>query len=145
MDQHQNIPTPASAGGRGNNLCKSGKKIRNDILFIIALLVTVAVIGVGFFLFRKEGSTVIVTVDGQTFGTYSLSENRVLDIVTGDEELNRLVIQDGRAYVETATCPDGICSSHRPISRKGESIVCLPHKVVITVTDTQDEGPDIVA
>ena len=115
------------------------------MIFISALLLVIVIIGVGFFLFRKEGSTVTVTVDGKALGTYSLSENRVVDIVTGDEELNRLVIQDGCAYVETATCPDGICSSHRPISRKGESIVCLPHKVVITVTDTQDEGPDIVA
>ena len=123
------------------------KTIRNDILFIAALLVTIALIGGGFFLFRPEGSTVTVTVGGEVYGTYSLSVNTVVDIETGEGELNRLVIQDGKAYVETATCPDGICSSHRPISRKGESIVCLPNRVVITVTDSnnQDEGPDIVA
>ena len=123
------------------------KTIRNDILFIAALLVTIALIGGGFFLFRPEGSTVTVTVGGEAYGTYSLSVNTVVDIETGEGELNRLVIQDGKAHVETATCPDGICSSHRPISRKGESIVCLPNRVVITVTDSnnQDEGPDIVA
>lgn len=123
------------------------KTIRNDILFIAALLVIIALIGGGFFLFRPEGSTVTVTVGGEVYGTYSLSVNTVVDIETGEGELNRLVIQDGKAHVETATCPDGICSSHRPISRKGESIVCLPNRVVITVTDSnnQDEGPDIVA
>ena len=121
------------------------KTIRNDIIFIAALLVIVAAIGGGFFLLRPEGSTVTATVDGVTYGTYPLSVDTVVDIQTGDGQLNRLVIQDGKAYVETATCPDGICASHRSISRKGESIVCLPHKVVITVTDGQDDGPDIVA
>ena len=121
------------------------KTIRNDIIFIAALLVIVAAIGGGFFLLRPEGSTVTATVDGVTYGTYSLSVDTVVDIQTGDGQLNRLVIQDGKAYVETATCPDGICASHRFISRRGESIVCLPHKVVITVTDGQDDGPDVVA
>ena len=121
------------------------KTIRNDIIFIVALLVIVAAIGGGFFLLRPEGSTVTATVDGVTYGTYSLSVDTVVDIQTGDGQLNRLVIQDGKAYVETATCPDGICASHRSISRRGESIVCLPHKVVITITDGQDDGPDIVA
>ena len=144
MDQNQNIPTPAPSGRRGNNSCHNGKKIRNDVLFIAALLIAIAAIGVGFFLFREEGSTVTVEVDGKTYGTYALSQNIVVDIETGDGELNRLVIRDGRAYVETATCPDGICAAHRPISRKGESIVCLPHRIVITVTDQQDEGPDVI-
>ena len=121
------------------------KTIRNDIIFIAALLVIVAAIGGGFFLLRPEGSTVTATVDGVTYGTYSLSVDTVVDIQTGDGQLNRLVIQDGKAYVETATCPDGICASHRSISRRGESIVCLPHKVVITITDGQDDGPDVVA
>ena len=74
-------------------------------------------------------------MDGEEYGTYPLSEDTVVEIRTGKdgEELNRLIIRDGKAFVERATCPDGICSNHRPISRDGESIVCLPHKVVITV------------
>ena len=115
------------------------------MIFISALLLVIVIIGVGFFLFRKEGSTVTVEVGGKTYGEYSLSLDTVVDIVTGDGEVNRLVIRDGKAFVETATCPDGICVGHRPISRKGESIVCLPHQVVITVSDKGvDEGPDIV-
>ena len=56
-----------------------------------------------------------------------------------------MYIKDGKAYVETATCPDGICAGHSPIHREGESIVCLPHRVVITVISASPEqGPDIV-
>ena len=124
-----------------------GRLFRNDVIFIAALLLIVSLCGLCFYFFRGEGDKVVVTVDGKTFGTYSLATDTKVEIRTGaeDEELNVLVIKDGQAYVETATCPDGICAGHKPISREGESIVCLPHKVVITVYATEEEEtPDIV-
>ena len=124
------------------------RKIKNDIIFIAILLAVVSLVGLAFFIFRDEGDTVTVTVDGAVYAEYSLAENIRLDIRTGDgdSESNVLIIKDGVAYVESATCPDGICASHKPISREGESIVCLPHRVVITVhTSDKNEVPDIVA
>ncbi|MBQ8315741.1 MAG: NusG domain II-containing protein [Lachnospiraceae bacterium] len=124
-----------------------GRLFRNDVIFIAALLVVVSLCGLCFYLFRGEGDKVVVTVDGTEYGTYSLAEDVRVEIRTGEagEELNVLVIKDGQAYVETATCPDGICAGHKPISREGESIVCLPHKVVITVYTTEEkDAPDIV-
>lgn len=122
----------------------NNRKLRNDLLFIVALLLVVTVAGVCLWLFRGDGNTVTVTVDGNVYGVYPLSENRVEDIHTGDGQRNRLVIEDGKARIETATCPDGICADHYPISREGESIVCLPHRVVVTVSTTDDNQPDIV-
>ena len=120
--------------------------IRNDILLIAGLLLASAVGMLYLFVFRGRGDTVTVTVDGEIYGIYSLSENMTEDILTGEEDrqCNRLVIQDGKAYMQTATCPDGICVAHAPIFRDGESIVCLPHGVVITVAVCKDTGsPDI--
>ena len=119
---------------------------RNDAIFIAILLVVVMVAGACLYFFRGEGDTVIVSVDGKVIASYPLNVDRVEDIRTGEEGLNRLVIKDGKAYVETATCPDGICAAHKPISREGESIVCLPHKVVVTVRLSDGgDAPDIVA
>lgn len=126
----------------------SRRNNRNDIILIGAILL-IAVVGlVYFFLFRGRGDTVKVTVDGKAYASYSLAEDRVEDIHTGEssEQLNRLVIRNGKAFVETATCRDGICSSHRPIFRDGESIVCLPNRVVITIiSDKTSDAPDAVA
>ena len=100
------------------------------------------------FVFRSSGDTVKVTVDGKLYGTYSLSDNISEDIRTGENgsDINRLIVSDGKARVEYASCPDGICVNHRPIFRNGESIVCLPNKVVITVfTADASDAPDIVA
>lgn len=137
-----------STGGRGDFTEKNTRKLRNDLIFITVLLVAVAALAMGLFLLRGEGSTVTVEVNGEAYGVYPLDRDTVVEIVTGDgTERNRLVIRDGVAFMETATCPDGICSAHKPISRTGECIVCLPHKVVVTITrgDTSDDGPDIIA
>jgi len=124
------------------------RKLRNDIILIAALIALVVLVGFLVRLFRGAGDTVVVEVDGKVYGTYDLNVDRTVEIRTGEggEELNLLVIEGGKARVETATCPDGICAAHRPISHQGESIVCLPHKVVITVKLAGDgDDPDIVS
>ena len=122
--------------------------IRNDILFIAGLLLVCAVGILYLFVFRSSGNTVQVTVDKEVYGVYSLSQNITVDIRSGEDgtKLNRLIINDGKAYIEAASCPDGICVVHRPIFRDKESIVCLPNRVVVTViTDDSTDSPDIIA
>lgn len=127
----------------------SEKKIvlkRNDLWLILGLLTIAAAGLIYLFVFRKTGDSVRVTVDGKMYGEYLLSQNITEDIATGEngEYHNRLVIRDGKAYMEFATCPDGICVSHAPIFRDGESIVCLPQRVVITIIKHQSTNdPDI--
>ena len=123
-------------------------RLRNDIILIAGLLIVSATGLLYLFVFREGGNTVKVTVDGETYGIYSLSEDISEDILTGksNEPSNRFVIRDGKAYMEYASCPDGICVAHRPVFRDGESIVCLPNRVVITVINEDDtDSPDIVA
>ena len=118
---------------------------RNDVIFIAVLVVIIAVAGACLYFFRGEGDSVTVSMDGAVIATYPLSVDRTEEISTPDGGLNRLIIKDGKAYIESASCPDGICAAHKPIHREGESIVCLPNKVVITVKtmDTTD-APDVV-
>lgn len=125
----------------------AGFHFRNDIIFIAALLLMAAAGLVYLFVFRDSGNVVEVTVDGEIYGVYSLSENITCEIRTGknDENINRFVIADGKVYMQDASCPDGICVAHRPIFRDGESIVCLPNRVVVTViTQETEDSADIV-
>lgn len=111
------------------------KKLRNDLILVGALIGVLLLVGGAILLFRSEGDMVVVTVNGETYATYPLSKDIEVDILTGENgaQVNHLIIKDGKAFVETATCPDGICASHKPISYDGESIICLPHKVVVAV------------
>ena len=124
-----------------------GRKFKNDVIFISCLLILTVIVGLFVYLSGESGDAVSVYIDGDLYGSYPLSVNTSVDIVTGEDGqgLNVLVIEDGRARVEYASCPDGICAAHKPISREGESIVCLPNRVVVSVkTETNEDGVDII-
>ena len=108
-------------------------RLRNDLLLIFGLLLISAAALLGLYGFRSGGDTVKVTVDGQLYGIYPLSAEITEDIRTGSH-INRLVIRGGKADIESADCPDGICAAHSPIFRNGESIICLPHRVSVTIS-----------
>lgn len=125
----------------------SKNKIRNDII-LAAVILIIAVAGLLFVkLTKTQGNTVVVKIDGVKAVEYSLEEDVRYEIKTGknNEDINVLVIKDGKASITEADCPDGICKDYRPISYVGETIVCLPHKVVVEITgDTTDISLDAV-
>lgn len=79
----------------------------------------------------------MVEVDGQEQGRYPLDQDTSVEIRLEDGSYNRLEIKDGRADITEASCPDKICVKHRPVSRRGESLVCLPNKVVVEIENGQ--------
>ena len=84
-----------------------------------------------------RGAAVQVTVDGTVVATLPLNRDTTLTIPGVGGE-NTLVITDGKARMTAADCPDQICVRHRAISRPGESIICLPHRVTVTVIGNTD-------
>lgn len=109
------------------------KKRKNDIL-IALMFIGIALIGICLFsLFGTEGDYAVISVDGHEVERYSLSADTEKDIVTEGGKINRLIIEDGKAYISHADCPDKICVSHRKISKEGETIICLPHKLVVSI------------
>ena len=64
---------------------KPVRRHRNDLIFILGLLVSLLIAGGCLLLLRGEGDTVTVKVDQQVFGTYPLSENRVVDIPSAED------------------------------------------------------------
>ena len=121
----------------------NSKKTKNDIILIASLLLVLIAVVACLWLFGAKADVVVVKIDGETVSEYSLDEDREVEIKSGDG-YNILIIEDGKARVERASCPDGICSEHRPISRGGESIICLPNKVVIEVHASGNDEPDII-
>ena len=119
------------------------RKQKNDIIFILTILICVALAAVLLFSLMQKGSTVVVLVDGEVWGEYSLLQDQTVEIRHGTS-YNLLVIKEGEAFVQEASCPDGICSSHRPIHRDGESIICLPNRVVIEIHTNDQTHPEMI-
>ena len=112
------------------------KKLRNDFILISAVLLASLIAFCVYTFTKNVGKNVTVSINGQKVATYNMQKDRTERILSDNGECtNILVIKDGKAKITKATCPDKICVGHPPISREGETIVCLPNKVVITVTE----------
>lgn len=110
-------------------------KYKNDFILIGTVIVLAAIFIVLFTLLAKKGKTVEIIVDGKTQYSYNLNDKDEIVVLTGesDEFQNTVIIDDGKVYIESANCPDKICVAHKPISKEGQTIVCLPHKLVVAV------------
>ena len=110
------------------------KAHKNDILLILAVLILAGGVWVYTLCTRSHGGEAVVTVDGEEVLRAPLSEPRTY--IRQDqfgEVLNTVVIRDGCVCVESANCPDKICVHTGWIEYDGQLIVCLPHKLIVTV------------
>ena len=108
---------------------------KNDVVLGGGILVIALVLFLVMHLTRNEaGNQIRIMVDGEVYGTYSLEKDQVIEVKENDF-YNRIRIQDGTAYMEEANCPDGYCEEQGKISGRTQTIVCLPHKLVVEVLD----------
>lgn len=125
---------------------------KKDLLFGAGIIIVALVMLLAVQLTRgEEGNQIQITLDGKIYGTYTLSKDQTIEVKNGDF-YNKIRIEDGKAYMEEANCPDGYCEEQGKISGHTQTIVCLPHKLVVEVldngeTDTSDseEVPDTIA
>lgn len=118
---------------------------KKDVIFLGILFLAALAFLLWFLLgYRKPGSRVEITVDGELYGTYALDENLEIPIRIDGIVTNLLVIEDGEANMKEADCPDQICVNHVPVSHTGEDIVCLPNRVVVRVVGEDDARLDSV-
>lgn len=102
-----------------------------------------------FFIFRQsrpEGGTAAVRVGGELYGSYDLHTDQEIEITGKNGGTNLLQIHGGKASVTQASCPDHLCVRQGAVSRQGESIICLPHEVVVEITAAKEEADyDVLA
>lgn len=103
-----------------------------DIVLFIVLILFGAGLSVPAFMQSGSGDTVKVTVDGKLFGTYSLAEDRTVE-VKRDGKTNIIKIDGGKVLMESASCRNQVCVHTGSISHAGQSIVCLPNRVSVTI------------
>lgn len=111
------------------------------IVLALAFLFWIIPRGLGVFA-KTEASRVRITVAGEEYGTYSLSEDQTIEI----NDTNICEIKDGKVNMIEADCPDQLCIRQGSIHIQGESIVCLPNRVVLEITgnDKDDQLDGVV-
>lgn len=118
-------------------LCYDNQMKKRDlILIIIVLLAAGAVWFFSSFFTSETGGKLKISVNNQVFGIYDLDENQ--EIMVSDTNICR--IENGRAIMEYADCPDQVCVHASAISKNGQTIICMPNRVVLEVINGTDQN-----
>ena len=123
------------------------KMKKNDIIVIV--LVAFLALGIGGYYFatrtESKNAKVVIEVNGQLYKEVNLYEDQKVEIETSNNHKNLLEIKDGYASMVEADCSDQICVHQRAIHYNGETIVCLPHLIMVTVQSDEEYSVDSVA
>ena len=123
-------------------------KLRKADLILLAVVLALGAVLAAALLLRSSGGGVAqVRVAGTVTASYPLDEDASYTITGANGGTNLLVIEDGSARIEEASCPDGVGVHPGRVRRDGQSIVCLPNQVVVEIVSgaENESGVDITA
>jgi len=119
----------------------SRKKLLRDIILIVAVLSAGVVLLIVTGSRGKAGSCAVVMVRNNETARYSLSTDGIYTINGGT---NTIEIKDGKVRMTEAECPNHLCVRQGWISFSGQSIVCLPNELSVTITGADDAADFIL-
>lgn len=105
---------------------------KKDIILIAVVLIIALISTTAIKMTQKDGKEVVVTVNGKQVYKTSINKDTIYKIPVKNGT-NIMQIKDKKVTMKQADCKDQICADHKAIEKSGETIVCLPHKVVIEI------------
>lgn len=120
----------------------------DGIIVVILLLLSFAPVVV-FSLTRSNSPTqeAVLSVDGQEIKSFDLSDKSqsyTYRYEDKDGDYNLIEVKGDRIRIKEADCGDQICVRRGWIDQSGETIVCLPHKLVIEIKSSDGGEPGSV-
>lgn len=96
---------------------------------------------------RSAFQEFLIVMDDEIISNYTFDENFNKRITIEEEGiLNIIEVSNGQIKMIEANCPDQVCVQSRPISKNGEMIVCLPHRLYVKIVSGNDnQQVDIIA
>ena len=121
-------------------LDNNNHKYKKDIILIAAFVIiaVIAFVVINHFV-KKDGAFVQIN-------TIPVNQNETLTIEGYQGGSNIVTIENGGVTMTDADCPDKLCVKTGRISKTGETIVCLPHRVVVEIIGAaaDDSGVDSI-
>ena len=108
----------------------------------IALIIIAVVFLVLWLIPKPSGSTVTITVDGEFYKSVPLDTDTEI-AVESEYGKNTVIVKNGEVFVTGANCPDKLCEKES-IKKSGESIVCLPNRLCVTVEGENKKEVDVI-
>ena len=105
---------------------------KSDIILAVLLIVIGLAMSYILSFGQDTGSELIISCDGEKFGSYSLYEDREIEIKQNDH-INKVTIKNGAVSMSFSDCHGQDCIHQGEITKSGEAIICLPNKVVLEI------------
>ncbi|WAW14012.1 NusG domain II-containing protein [Peptostreptococcus equinus] len=121
-------------------------KKRDIILILIVAILIGQFIIINKFINKDKGDRVEIYLKNKLYGTYSLDKEKKIYISDAGNK-NVLKIHDNGIEMIETNCPDKVCVKTGFISKPGQSIVCLPHKLNVKIVsdDESKKENDVIA
>lgn len=122
--------------------------VREHIATIVAGVAVAAILAVVVVLFgpwHTTNSSNLAAVVHDSDGNerrLPLDQDATLEVTTSLGR-NVIVVQSGEVRVAEADCPQGSCMQQQPISRPGQQLICLPHKLWVEVLSGEDASSEL--
>ena len=121
-----------------------------DVIIIVALIIISFIPeGVMFISNINRHNTLYVEVysEGKLYKKLPLNKDSGDTSITIDNELGENIIEINNEQVKIidADCHDKICVKAHAISKPGESLICLPHKLVVRIIGEGKQETDEVS
>ena len=116
-----------------------------DIIAIICVAVIVIISYITVNLLRNdEADTVVIYVDGKIEKKLDLNKNQEYK-VNVDNGYNIIRIKDKKAKIKESDFSNQTCVNMGTISKDGQTLICLPHKVEVTIVSDDKSEVDVIA
>lgn len=117
-------------------------KRKRDLILVLFIISASLIAMLCIQLFSKKGNVAYVYIDNRLVDTISLNSACEKEYTT-DDGSNRVTVKDNSIRIEAADCPDQVCVNMGFKDRDGETITCLPHKLIIEVKSYKERDVDI--
>lgn len=122
---------------------KDKDTIKKRDIVLAAVLLILGITGVLIVKYGlKSGNTADIYIDDKLVQTIDMSVDDEYTFQT-DKGSNTVEVRNGAVSMKSADCPDKVCVRMGTKNRNGETITCLPHKLVIEVHGGQEQEVDI--
>lgn len=90
-------------------------------------------------IFSEKAETVNVYRNNELIISSSLNSDDDISVMDGTSELMHISINGGVVDVTSASCPDKLCVHQIPISKRNDTIACLPNKIIVVVENNSTD------
>lgn len=119
--------------------------VKSDFILMAVILIIASSLFIFYKSSQVDAGYVRIRLQEKILYELPLDIDKTLRIDDNKGGFNIVKIQAGKASVYEANCNDLSCVYQKAISKTGQSIICLPHKLVVEVYGNTNKDLDSIS